>query len=130
MKLNADQIRDCKAKTLLSILTAYTNPIAKLLEKAGIPILLVGDTVGMVEMGFDTTRKVTMDHMVYHVGAVRRGAPNTHVIGDMPYGSDKTAQIALSNALRLLEAGADSIKIEGPQYKIIETLVSNAQNVP
>jgi 3-methyl-2-oxobutanoate hydroxymethyltransferase len=78
------------------MLTAYTCPIARCLEKAGVPIVLVGDSLGMVEMGFDSTRAVTMAHMQYHVGAVKRGAPHTHVIGDLPYESDKDESSALA----------------------------------
>ena len=124
MKPDANSIRQLKQKTPISVLTAYTYPIAQLLEKAGISILLVGDSVGMVEMGFKSTQSVTMDHIKYHTGAVRRGAPNTHIIGDMPFGSDSTSELALINALQLLEAGADSVKLEGPQYEIIKTLVA------
>lgn len=63
------------------MLTAYTTPVARCLEKAGVPVILVGDTVGMVEMGFDSTRHVTLEHMRYHIGVVRRGAAHTHIIG-------------------------------------------------
>jgi len=129
MKLDADSIRHLKQKTPISVLTAYTYPIAQLLEKAGISILLVGDSVGMVEMGFKSTQSVTMEHIQYHTGAVRRGAPNTHIIGDMPYGSDNTSELALKNALLLLEAGADSVKLEGPQYETIKTLVAKGIDV-
>lgn len=107
------------------MLTAYTTPIAHSLERAGIPVLLVGDTVGMVEMGFDSTRHVTIEHMQFHVGAVRRGAPNTHVIGDLPYNSDRDRDTALQSARMLLNAGADSVKLEGPKYEVIRHLVSN-----
>ena len=106
------------------MLTAYTTPVAYSLEKAGIPVLLVGDTVGMVEMGFDSTRYVTLEHMEYHIGAVRRGAPNTHVIGDLPFNSDANPEVALSSAKRLLAAGADSVKLEGPKYDVIHNLVA------
>ncbi len=129
MKPNADYFRQLKQKTPICILTAYTYPIAQLLEKAGISMLLVGDTVGMVEMGFSSTQFVTMEHLQYHIGAVRRGAPNTHVIGDMPFGSDRNCESALSNAMLLLAAGADSVKLEGPQYETIKSLVANGIDV-
>src|SRR5690554_510982 len=111
--------------TRLPMLTAYTTPVARSLERAGIPVLLVGDTVGMVEMGFDSTRHVTLEHMEYHIGAVRRGAPNTHIIGDLPYNSDRDADTALLSARRLRDAGADSVKLEGPKYDVIRHLVTN-----
>ena len=107
MKLSATDFVQMKGSRTIAMLTAYTCPVARELEAAGIPIILVGDTVGMVEMGFDSTREVTVEHMVYHIGAVRRGAPYTHIIGDLPFESDKTPELALANAKRLLAAGAD-----------------------
>lgn len=114
-----------KSTARIPVLTAYTTPVARSLEKAGIPVLLVGDTVGMVEMGFDSTRLVTVEHMEYHIGAVRRGAPDTHIIGDLPYHSDGVPALALASAKRLLAAGADSIKLEGPKYEVIRALVAH-----
>jgi len=111
------------------MLTAYTTPVARSLERAGIPVILVGDTVGMVEMGFDSTRATTLAHMQYHVGAVRRGAPQTHIIGDLPYNTYTTPDLALESARALLEAGADSIKLEGPQLEAIKRLVANGIDV-
>lgn len=123
MKHNAESLRQMKSATPVAMLTAYTTPVARSLEKAGVPVLLVGDTVGMVEMGFDSTRHVTLEHMEYHIGAVRRGAPETHIIGDLPYDSDRDPATALGSARRLLEAGADSIKLEGPKCEVIRHLV-------
>ena len=111
------------------MLTAYTTPVAGCLEKAGVPVILVGDTVGMVEMGFDSTRHVTIEHMEYHIGAVRRGAPDTHIIGDLPYNSDSDPDTALRSARRLLAAGADSVKLEGPKYDVIRRLVASGIDV-
>lgn len=125
MKISYPEFKKMKSVTPIAMLTAYTTPVARCLEKAEIPIILVGDTVGMVEMGFSSTQFVTLDHMKYHIGAVRRGAPNTHIIGDMPYRSDTDKETALSNAKQLIQAGADSIKLEGPKYEIIEYLVNN-----
>lgn len=118
-----------KAGTPISMLTAYTCPVARCVERAGIPVILVGDTLGMVEMGYTTTRDVTMDHMQYHISAVRRGAPQTHIIGDMPFDSDNDPESALINARRLIEAGADSIKLEGPKYDVIRHLVATGISV-
>ncbi|MGX2040792.1 3-methyl-2-oxobutanoate hydroxymethyltransferase [Methylocaldum sp. MU1018] len=129
MKLNAESLRQMKSVKAIPMLTAYTFPVARSLEKAGIPVILVGDTVGMVEMGFDSTCHVTIEHMQYHIGAVRRGAPNTHLIGDLPYNSDRDPATALDSARRLLDAGADSIKLEGPKYEVIAHLVANGIDV-
>jgi len=71
VKESADSLRRMKGVTPIPMLTAYTAPVARCLEKAGVPAILVGDTVGMVEMGFASTREVTLDHMTYHVGAAR-----------------------------------------------------------
>lgn len=125
MKLNPNDFQNLKGVKAIPMLTAYTCPVARGVEEAGIPVILVGDTVGMVEMGFDSTRDVTLEHMEYHVGAVRRGAPNTHIIGDLPYQTDRDPQTALASSRRLLAAGADSIKLEGAKYEVIEHLVAN-----
>ncbi len=106
------------------MLTAYNCPIARCVEAAGVSVILVGDSLAMVEMGFSSTRDVTVDQIAYHIGAVRRGAPNTHIIGDMPYGSDEVPEIAVRNARKLINAGADSVKLEGPKYDVIKALVS------
>jgi 3-methyl-2-oxobutanoate hydroxymethyltransferase len=128
-KQTAESLRRMKSAHPIPMLTAYTTPIARSLEKAGVPVLLVGDTVGMVEMGFDSTREVTLEHMCYHVGAVRRGAPSTHIVGDLPYGSDHDSGTALQSARSLLEAGADSVKLEGPKLDVIKHLVTNGVDV-
>jgi len=125
MKYDVDSLGKMKNVIPIAMLTAYTCPVARCLENAGIPVILVGDTVGMVEMGFESTRDVTIEHMQYHVGAVRRGAPNTHIIGDLPYNSDRDPDVALLNARRLIDAGADSVKLEGPKYDVISHLVAN-----
>jgi len=125
VKQSAEALRKMKSVARLPVLTAYTTPVAHSLEEAGIPVLLVGDTVGMVEMGFDSTRHVTLEHMEYHIGAVRRGAPNTHIIGDLPFNSDSSPEVALVSAKRLLAAGADSVKLEGPKCDVVRHLVAH-----
>ena len=129
MKLHADDLRRRKGATPIAMLTAYTCPVARGIEEAGVPVILVGDTVGMVEMGFDSTRHVTMEHMEYHIAAVRRGAAHTHIIGDLPYQADRDPGTALVNARRLVAAGADSVKLEGPKTDVIRELVANGIHV-
>ena len=99
----------------ITYLTAYDYLTAKMVEKAGIDMILVGDSLGMVCLGYDTTFPVTMDDMVRHCQAVRRGAPNTFIVGDMPYMSyQKSDEDAVANAGRLVkEALVDAIKLEG-----------------
>ncbi len=107
-------------------LTAYDFPTANLAEQAGIDMLLVGDSLGMVVYGYSGTLPVTMDQMIYHSQAVRKGAPNTFVIGDMPFLSyQRSTQDAVDNAGRFYkEADVDAIKLEGgkrmvPQIRAI-----------
>ncbi len=98
-------------------LTAYDHPTAMLEERAGVDMILVGDSVGMCLLGYDSTIPVTMDDMVRHTQAVRRGAPNTFVIADMPFMSYQVSpEDAVVNAGRLIkETGADAVKLEGGQ---------------
>ena len=96
-------------------LTCYDYPTAYLQEQAGIEMILVGDSLGMTMLGYDSTLPVTMDDMIRHTQAVRRGAPSAFVIGDMPYMSYQPSnEIAVKNAGRFMaEAGTDAIKLEG-----------------
>lgn len=91
-------------------------------EKAGVDMILVGDSLGMVSLGYDTTFPVTMNDMIRHCQAVRRGAPNTFVIGDMPYMSYQISdESAIANAGRFIqEAGADCVKLEGGGPRILK----------
>lgn len=96
-------------------LTCYDYPTAYFQEQAGIDMILVGDSLGMTMLGYDSTLPVTMDDMVRHTQAVRRGAPTAFLIGDMPYMSYQTSvEDAIRNAGRLMaETGCDAIKLEG-----------------
>jgi 3-methyl-2-oxobutanoate hydroxymethyltransferase len=96
-------------------LTCYDFPTAYLQEQAGIEMILVGDSLGMTMLGFDTTLPVKMDDMIRHAAAVRRGAPNVFLVGDMPYMSYQPSnELAVLNAGRFMaEAGCDAIKLEG-----------------
>jgi len=110
----------------ITFLTAYDFPTAQFAEEAGLDMLLVGDSLGMCVYGYKGTIPVVMDQMIYHADAVRRGAPNTFVIGDMPFMSYQSSlEKAVENAGRFLkEADCDAIKLEGgvriaPQIKAI-----------
>jgi 3-methyl-2-oxobutanoate hydroxymethyltransferase len=96
-------------------ITAYSYPMAYAAERAGIDMILIGDSGGMVELGYSTTNPVTMDEMIQFAKAVRKGAPNTFIVGDMPQGSYEISdEEAVRNAMRFVkEAGCDSIKLEG-----------------
>lgn len=97
------------------VLTAYTFSMARVIDSAGIPVILVGDSVGMVEAGYDTTLPVTMEEMVYHTRSVVRGRVNALVVSDMPFSSYQVSVTkAKKNAARLVkEGGAEAIKLEG-----------------
>ena len=99
----------------ISWLTCYDYPTAYLQDEAGIDMILVGDSLGMTMLGYDSTLPVTMDDMIRHTQAVRRGAPNVFLIGDMPYMSyQPSVESAIRNAGRFMsEAGCDAIKLEG-----------------
>jgi 3-methyl-2-oxobutanoate hydroxymethyltransferase len=99
----------------ISWLTCYDYPTAYLQEKAGMDMILVGDSLGMTILGYEGTLPVTMDAMILHTQAVRRGAPNTFIVGDMPYMSyQPSVETAIRNAGRFMaEASCDAIKLEG-----------------
>ena len=103
-------------------LTAYDYLTAKYEERAGIEMILVGDSLGMVQLGYPTTFPVTMDDMIRHCCAVRRGAPNVFIVGDMPYMSYQVSnELAIANAGRFIkEADCDCIKLEGAGPEICE----------
>ena len=96
-------------------LTCYDYPTAYLQDQAGIDMILVGDSLGMTMLGYDSTLPVTMDDMIRHTAAVRRGAPNAWVVGDMPYMSyQPSTETAIRNAGRFMaETGCDAVKLEG-----------------
>ena len=98
-----------------SWITSYDAPFASFAEAAGMDMILVGDSLGMVDSGFDSTIPVTMDMCIEHCQSVRRGAPNTFVVGDMPFGSYQVSdEEAARNAIRFLKEGnVDAIKLEG-----------------
>ncbi|MBW6520427.1 MAG: 3-methyl-2-oxobutanoate hydroxymethyltransferase [Desulfoarculaceae bacterium] len=99
----------------ITMLTAYDASMASLLAGCGVDALLVGDSLGMVVLGYDSTVPVTMDEMIHHAAAVRRGAPGAFIIGDMPFGSYQgSPRDAIVNGTRFLkEAGCDAVKLEG-----------------
>jgi 3-methyl-2-oxobutanoate hydroxymethyltransferase len=116
MRKTLVEIRSMKAEgKKISMLTAYDSSMARLLSSCEVDILLVGDSLGMVMLGYDSTVPVTMEEMLHHAKAVRRGAPDTFIIGDMPFGANHTGERdAVKNGIRFLkEAGCDAVKLEG-----------------
>jgi 3-methyl-2-oxobutanoate hydroxymethyltransferase len=125
MKPTVLELRRSKGARL-AMLTAYDFPTARLVAEAGIDLILVGDSLGMVVLGYDSTLPVTVADMVHHTRATRRGAPEAFVIADMPFLSYGTPAQALDTAARLMkDAGADSVKLEGGEevVPIVEALV-------
>ena len=121
-----DLIKMKEAGEKISWITAYDAPFASFAEQAGMEMILVGDSLGMVVLGYENTIPVTMDDCIRHCQAVRRGAPNTFIVGDMPFGSyQASCEDAVNNAIRFhKEGGVDAIKLEGgkriaPQIRAI-----------
>ena len=114
------------------MLTAYDAPTAELLESAGIDLILVGDSLGMVLLGYPSTTNVTMDEMIHHAKAVRRGAPRSLIIGDLPLkGVEKGPGQALASARRFIEeAHLDAVKLEWSQNAMQTTELFVKHRIP
>lgn len=109
----AEALMARKAGDPIAALTAYDYPTARLLDEAGIDLILVGDSLGMVVLGFPDTTHVTLGHMLHHTAAVARAKPAALVLGDLPIHSYPDPAKALESARALVEAGADAVKLEG-----------------
>jgi 3-methyl-2-oxobutanoate hydroxymethyltransferase len=110
----------------IAALTAYDYSMAKLLDAAGVHLLLVGDSLGMVILGYPDTTQVTLDEMEHHVRAVARANPRGLIIADLPFKSYETPQQAVLSAKRLIDAGAEGVKAEGGQKILpqVESIIS------
>jgi 3-methyl-2-oxobutanoate hydroxymethyltransferase len=109
----AESLRSRKGERPITALTAYDYPTARLLDECGVDVLLVGDSLGMVVLGFPDTTHVTLDHMLHHVAAVARAQPQALVVGDLPIHTYDTPAQALESAVKLAAAGAEAVKLEG-----------------
>ena len=105
----------------IAALTAYDSSFAKVLSECGVEIILVGDSLGMVIQGNDTTVPVTMEHMIYHTQCVAKGNQSSFIISDLPYMSYASSAQTLSNAAKLMQAGANMIKLEGGSW-LLDTI--------
>lgn len=114
-RVTAGAIKRRKSKTLFPVVTAYDAPFAEFAERAGIDVILVGDSLGNVVLGYDETTPVTIEDMIHHAQAVCRGTSRAHIMVDMPFGSYQVSdEDAIRNAIRLVkEGGACSVKMEG-----------------
>jgi len=129
MKWTAPKIKALKGRLKVTSMTAYDALSARYADEAGIPLILVGDSLAMTVLGYETTLPVSMDEMVHHTAAVSRGVRNGLVVADMPFMSYQgTPEHAIENAGRFIkEAGADAVKIEGGTLRVsfVEKFVAN-----
>ena len=125
-RITVPQIRAMKASQRIGMLTAYDYPSAKVADAAGADIILVGDSLGMVVLGYPDTLSVTVDDMIHHTRAVVRGVSHALVVGDMPYLSyHVNVEESVRNAGRFIQAGAHAVKIEGgkaSRIKVVEAI--------
>ena len=119
-----------KGREPIAALTAYDFPMAKLLDAAGVPLLLVGDSLGMVVLGYPDTTHVTLDEMVHHVRAVARAKPRGLIAADLPFETYETPQQAVESAKRLVAAGAEAVKAEGGQAILPQIEAIRAAGIP
>ena len=113
MKITVDAIRQMKGREPIAALTAYDYPMTRLLDECGVPLLLVGDSLGMVVLGLPDTTGVTMADMEHHTRAAARAKPRALLAADLPMGSFENAEDAVANARCLINAGAEAVKAEG-----------------
>jgi 3-methyl-2-oxobutanoate hydroxymethyltransferase len=115
-----------KEKKKITMLTAYDYFMAKIVDEVGIDAILVGDSLGMVVLGYESTTHVTMDDMIRHAMAVRRGSKSSLLIGDMPYKSFDEPDNAVKNARRFIkESGCEAVKLEGESYEAASRIIKN-----
>lgn len=112
-KITPESITACKGRTRIAALTAYDFPMTRLLDQAGIPLILVGDSLGMVVLGYPDTTHVTLEEMEHHTRAAARAQPRALLAADLPFRSYETPEAAAANARRLVAAGAEAVKAEG-----------------
>lgn len=131
-RVTAGAIKRRKGKTLFPVITAYDVPFARFAEEAGIDIILVGDSLGNVVLGYAETTPVTMDEMLHHAKAVARATTRAHIIVDMPFGSYHVSnEEALRNAIRLVkEGGACSVKLEGGAHEAQAIRAITSSGIP
>ncbi len=114
----------------IAVLTAYDYPTARLLDESGVDVLLVGDSLGMVVLGYPDTTHVTMEEMLHHTRAVARGTPRAMLWADLPIASYDTPAQAVTNARRLLDAGAHAVKLEGGRSHLAQIEALAAASIP
>ncbi len=130
-KVTVEAIRAMKVRgEKIAALTAYDFPMTRLLDEAGIPLLLVGDSLGMVVLGYPDTTEVTLEHMEHHVRAAARAKPRALLGADLPFRSYETPEQAAASARRLTGAGAEFVKAEGGQSILEQVRAIIAAGIP
>ena len=129
-KITVETLRGWKGVRPFGALTAYDYPGARLLDEAGVPVILVGDSLGMVVLGHADTTSVTLDDMVHHLRAVARARCRALVGADLPYKAYETPAQAVRNARRLIEAGAEYVKAEGGREILPQVQAILAEGIP
>ena len=126
----ARKILAMKGSRQIAALTAYDFPMARLFDEAGIPFLLVGDSLGMVVLGYPDTTHVTLEEVIHHLRAVARAKPRALLAADLPIDTYRTPAEAVQNARRLADAGAEAVKAEGGSEIAIQVKAIIAQGIP
>src|SRR6266852_3961526 len=130
-KITPETIRLMKAGgQKIAALTAYDFPMTRLLDEAGIPLILVGDSLGMVVLGYPNTTLVTMAEMEHHVRAAARAKPRALLVADLPYRSYENVNSAVDSARRLVKAGAEAVKAEGGTAILEQVRAIRAADIP
>jgi 3-methyl-2-oxobutanoate hydroxymethyltransferase len=131
VKITAERIRAMKARgEMIPALTAYDFPMTRLLDQVSVPLILVGDSLGMVVLGYPDTTHVTMEDMEHHVRAAARAQPLALLVADLPYQSYLTVEAAVANAKRLTHAGAEAVKAEGGREILEQIKAIRAAGIP
>ena len=130
MKITSQHLRSLKGHAKIAALTTYDYPTTRMLDEAGVPLLLVGDSLGMVVLGYPDTTHVTMAEMEHHVRAAARAKPNGLLAADLPFNSYETPESAVANARRLIAAGAEAVKAEGGRAILPQVQAIVADGIP
>lgn len=130
MKITPEQILAMKGRSKVAALTAYDYPMTRLLDECGVPLLLVGDSLGMVVLGYPDTTHVTMAEMEHHVRAAARARPRALLVADLPYRAYETPEQAVASARRLVAAGAEAVKAEGGREILPQSEAILAAGIP
>lgn len=130
IKITAEGIRALKGRGKVAALTTYDYPMTRMLDETGVPLLLVGDSLGMVVLGYPDTTHVTMAEMEHHVRACARAKPNGLLAADLPYHSYETPGAAVTNARSLIATGAEAVKAEGGREILPQVQAIIADGIP